>query len=277
MAELAMAEATLLAVEKDDPYPGVVMRDRSKSDREWMIMAPEIPKVRAHLFARLCVAAGEHAARAEALFLSSGSTGGTTQQEVDEDVLGYVGDLRKTARGRACRFLGIDEELGGGTGRAIAWLRGAKRELGMMVEEEEGRWRKLKKGLDEKREDRRVEKGGEWGGDGGRMEEWRVVEMLERKWVRENDTINTQLVPPFEPLLAGMPSGREIHSSTTYVPPELDADVLEKMRAPPDPDEAGGLADDGSDSSDDEGPAESGPPGAFPVKATGGTAASEYY
>ncbi len=61
LAELAMAEATLLAVLKDDPYPAVVTQARDKNDKEWMVKAPEIPKVRAHLFARLCIAAGEHA------------------------------------------------------------------------------------------------------------------------------------------------------------------------------------------------------------------------
>ncbi|KAL8690332.1 MAG: hypothetical protein Q9224_004427, partial [Gallowayella concinna] len=88
--------------------------------------------------------------------------------------------------------------------------------------------------------------------------------------------INTQLIPPFEPLLAGMPSGREIHSSTAYVPPELDANVLEKMRAPPDPGDARALMNE-NDSSDDEEPAEGGLPGAFPSRPAGGADANEYY
>ncbi|KAL8800594.1 MAG: hypothetical protein Q9182_005056 [Xanthomendoza sp. 2 TL-2023] len=305
LAELAMAEATLLAVLKDDPYPAVVGQARDKMDREWMVRAPEIPKVRAHLFARLCIAAGEHAAKAEALFVSSLSSMNEMGREglrVDEDVVEYVRDLRRTARAKACRFFGIDEELGGETGKAIAWLRGAKRELGISVGREEGErsWAmglgKLKKGLEEKREDKRIEKGGEWGADAGRMEETRVVEMLEKKWVKVNDTvsydslrphinaryllirwkINTQLIPPFEPLLAGMPSGREIHSSTPYVPPELDADVLEKMRAPPDADDARALMND-DDSSEDEEPAEGGLPGGFPSRPAGGAASNEYY
>ncbi|KAL8808921.1 MAG: hypothetical protein Q9223_003566 [Gallowayella weberi] len=285
LAELAMAEATLLAVLKDDPYPAVVSQARDKMDREWMVKAPEIPKVRAHLFARLCIAAGEHAARAEALFLSSSSSTNETGRDglrLDEDVVEYVRDLKKTARARACRFFGIDEELGGETGKAIAWLRGARRQLGISVGREEGErsWvkglGKLKKGFEEKREDKRIEKGGEWGADAGRMEETRVVEMLEKKWVKINDTINTQLIPPFEPLLAGMPSGREIHSSTPYIPRELDADVLEKIRAPPDADDARALTNE-DDSSEDEEPAEGGLPGAFPSRATGGAAANEYY
>ncbi|KAL8824441.1 MAG: hypothetical protein Q9170_008156, partial [Blastenia crenularia] len=89
--------------------------------------------------------------------------------------------------------------------------------------------------------------------------------------------INTQLVPPFEPLLASVPSGREIHSPTMYAPPELDADVLEKMRAPPDPVEARALMRDDSDSSDDGGPPHNDLPGAFPSKSVSGTTTTEYY
>ncbi|KAL9605042.1 MAG: hypothetical protein Q9179_001638 [Wetmoreana sp. 5 TL-2023] len=279
LAELAMAEATLLAVLKDDPYPAVISQERNASDKEWMYKGTEIPKVRAHLFARLCIAASEHAGRAEAMLHASGG-------RIDEDLLKYAKNVRRAARAKACRFFGIDDELGGETGRAIAWLKGARRELGLAsIEKEEKGWTKglgkLKKGFEEKREDRRVERGGELGADGGRIEEGRVVEMLERKWGKLNDTIlgkiNTQLIPPFEPLLAGMPSGREMHSSKSYVPPELDADVLEKMRAPPDLKDERVLMDDEENSSDEEASAEDGLPRAFPNKSASGHAASEYY
>ncbi|KAL8916243.1 MAG: hypothetical protein Q9172_006389, partial [Xanthocarpia lactea] len=280
LAELAMAEATLLAVLKDDPYPATVTQARDKNDKEWMVKAPEIPKVRAHLFARLCIAAGEHAGRAEALFSSSSS--GRNAMKVDEEIIDYSRNLMRTARAKACRFFGIDEELGGETGKAIAWLRGSRKELGVSLgTNEDGKgwtkgWGKVKKGFEEKREDRRIEKGGEWGVDAGRLDEGRVVEMLEKKWVKMNDTINTQLIPPFEPLLAGMPSGREIHSSTPYVAPELGEDVLGSMRAPPDPDDARALMND-DDSSEDEAPAAGGLPGAFPNRTPSGSAANEYY
>ena len=71
-----------------------------------------------------------------------------------------------------------------------------------------------------------------------------------------------QIVPPFEPLLASMPSGREYHTPKPYQPPSLEASVIERMRAPPDPTELGLnsiAADSGSD--DDE---SSEPVGAFP-------------
>ncbi|KAL8721467.1 MAG: hypothetical protein Q9181_007698, partial [Wetmoreana brouardii] len=89
--------------------------------------------------------------------------------------------------------------------------------------------------------------------------------------------INTQLVPPSEPLLAGMPSGREMHSSKSYVPPELDADVLEKLRAPPNLKDERVLMDDDENSSDEEVSTENGLPGAFPSTSASGHTASEYY
>jgi hypothetical protein len=187
LASLAHAEATLLAVLKDDPYPAVVTQDRNKNDNEWMIKAPEIPKVRAHLFARLSLAATEHAAQALAML-------GDASNKVDGALIKYIGDLRKVARGKACRFLGIDADLGGMTGTGIAWLMGGKMELGMPVKGNENKskgFSKLKKEWSEKREDKKILKGADWGTDAGRVEEGRVIEMLEKKWVKMNDTVRS--------------------------------------------------------------------------------------
>lgn len=87
--------------------------------------------------------------------------------------------------------------------------------------------------------------------------------------------MNTQSVPSFEPLLASMPSGREIHSSTLYKAPELDVDMIERLRAPPDAGDARALARD-DDSSEDEADID-GLPGGFPSDVTSGSAAQEYY
>ena len=292
LASLTMAEATLLAVLKDDPYPVVVAQDRNKDDREWMIKPPDIPKVRAHLFARLCLAAGDHAGKAQAMLSASG--------RVDEDLLRYVFDLKRTSRARACRFFGIDAELGGETGKGIAWLIGGRKELGFGGKRDETAKlkgiAKLKKDWTERREDRRVEKGGEWGADAGRLEELRVIEMLEQKWNKMNDTvrshpistmskssvlslpqINTQLVPPSDPLLASLPSGRDIHSIKSFTPPQLDGQALIRVRAPPD---ASAYSNDGleDDSSDEEGDERTErPPGAFPDSTTGSSHSGSYY
>ncbi|MCJ1342434.1 hypothetical protein MMC31_000618, partial [Peltigera leucophlebia] len=151
LAELAMAEATLLAVLKDDPYPAIVAQDRNSHDTEWKYKAPEIPKVRAHLFARLCLAAAAHVAKAELLlnsFRSSSSSLTTTRQKTtvmirqaggggdDGNIarlMKYIHDLGRTARAKAYRLFGIGADLDGEQGQAIAWLRAAKRELGFGI------------------------------------------------------------------------------------------------------------------------------------------------
>ncbi len=185
LAALALAEATLLAVLKDDPYPGVVAQDRNKNDRDWMIRPPDIPKVRVHLFARLCLAAAEHAGKAEAML--------STSRRIDEALIKYVNDLKRTSRAKACRFFGIDADLRGETGQGIAWLIGGKKQLGFAGTKDEGSkmkgLAKFKKDWTERREDKKIEKGGEWGSDAGRLEELRVIEMLEQKWNKMNDTV----------------------------------------------------------------------------------------
>ena len=188
LAALALAEATVLAVLKDDPYPAVVAQARNKNDKEWMIKPPEIPKVRAHLFARLCLAAAEHAGSASSLLQASGLKG-----HIDEALPKYAGDLKRSSRAKACRFFGIDADLGGETGKGIAWLNGGEGELGLGNPKAEGSKlqgiAKLKKQWTEKQEDRKIEKGGEWGHDGGRFEEARILDMLKAKWNKINDTV----------------------------------------------------------------------------------------
>lgn len=185
LAALAVAEATLLAVLKDDPYPAVVAQDRNKNDKDWMVKPPDLPKVRAHLFARLCLAAAEHAGKAEAMLSAS--------RRIDESLIKYVKDLKRTSRGKACRFFGIDADLGGETGRGIAWLTGGKKQLGFGgIKDEESKMKgfaKFKKDWTERREDKKIERGEDWGNDAGRFEELRVIEMLEQKWNKMNDTV----------------------------------------------------------------------------------------
>ncbi|ORY66253.1 pH-response regulator protein palC [Pseudomassariella vexata] len=232
MSSLALAEATLLAVLKDDPYPALVVQDRNKNDREWMYKAPDIPKVRAHLFARLCLAAADHAAQASALCKSN--TKGTSK--LNEGLVRYVEDLRKTCRAKACRFFGIDAELSGQTGNALGWLQCGLQELGIEAKDvKKGlSLSRLKKDWAEKREDKKVEKGTGWGAEAGKIEETRVIEMLEEKWTKVNDTMLTQIVPAPATLLAKLPSGREIHSIKPYTVPELSKQSLQAMRALPD-------------------------------------------
>ena len=336
LAELAMAEATLLAVLKDDPYPAIVAQDRNSHDTEWKFKAPEIPRIRAPIFARLCLAAAAHAAKAELLLNSFRSSSTTRQQTVmirrqargddgSAKLLKYIHDLVLTARAKAYRFFGIVADLGGEQGQGIAWLRAAKRELGFGIlmiggsgdgsqggggsgrMKVKGGFAKFKKEWTERREDKRIEKGEGWGGDAGRLEEGRIVDMLEKKWNKINDIvscsncfppspltsiplssffsalclpstppffmyfsshqlrsdnarpnerelsqINTQLIPPFDGLVANTPSGREFHSTIQLLLPCLGGDVLERMRAPPDIDSDDDDDGDENDENDED-------------------------
>lgn len=134
-------------------------------------------------------------------------------------LLKYLHDLGRTARAKAYRLFGIDADLGGEQGQAIAWLRAAKRELGFEIlvnsgnidgrqetwggssgssnsvgggggMKVKGGFAKLKKEWAERREDKRIEKGEGWGGDAGRFEEGRIVDMLEKKWSKINDIVS---------------------------------------------------------------------------------------
>lgn len=187
---LALAEAIILAVLKDDPYPAIVSQDRNQNDREWMYKAPEIPKVRVHLLARLCLAAADHSAQASSLCQSLPGKG---ISKLNDGFLKYLEDFRKTCRAKACRFLGLDAELSGQTGTAIGWLRAGLQELGVeSVEVKKGlSLSRMKKDWSERREDKKVEKGTAWGSDGGRFEEIRILEMLDVKWSKMNDTVST--------------------------------------------------------------------------------------
>ncbi|PNH34439.1 hypothetical protein BJF96_g2141 [Verticillium dahliae] len=250
LASQAHAEATLLAVLKDDPYPAVVSQTRNEADKEWMYRTPSLPKVRAHLFARLSLAAAEHASQAATLC-------GT-------------------------RLPGIAGE----TGTALAWLRAALQELGVESRTDAAAaaakksslgagFSRLRKDWAEKREDKKVERETAWGADGGKMEETRVIEHLEIKWTKINDLVTTQAIPTTGSVLAQMPSGREIHTIKPFQPAELDRSVLEAARAPPDRSDDFGEAL----SSDDEakGQQHADPPGAYPGARQDHHGGSSYY
>ena len=109
---------------KDNLYPALVIRSRNKNDRDWMVKLPDMPRLRVGLLARLCFGAAERAGTAAANLWSGGG-------KVDGDLLKYCEDLRRTARTKACRFLGIEKDLEGKTGEAIAWLRAGMSEAGV--------------------------------------------------------------------------------------------------------------------------------------------------
>ncbi|KAK5047888.1 hypothetical protein LTR84_006076 [Exophiala bonariae] len=255
LQHLTHAEFNLLCVLKDDPYPALLVQSRNKDDKEWMIKAPEIPKVRAQVLTRLCIGAAEHATAASASLKVEGS-------KVSKDFTEYCDGIRRASRAKACRFQALDEDLAGKTGTGIAWLRAALNELGFEVGKNGSKSSglgKLKASWTEKREDKRIERGSaNWGLDGGKFEEGRILEFLERRMTKENDTINVQIIPEWKPLLATLPSGMNMPINEKWHPSLLEEDELAAMRAPP---EANDLVDAGS--SDEEGGPKQ-PVGAFP-------------
>lgn len=212
LAKLALSEATLLAVLKDDAYVVACIQSRNPNDKDWMVRAPEIPKVRALVFARLCTRAAEYANQAAAGLGAVGSSSGRTCR-VDEEVIRYASVLERVARARSCRFFGVDAELAGKVGEGIAWLRGARSTLALRggagsssaasdeaAGKSKGGFSRLKREWTERREEKKIGKdagGGRSdkgplapGDDAGRDEEGRVIDMLETKWVRMNDTVS---------------------------------------------------------------------------------------
>ncbi|KAI6250899.1 pH-response regulator protein [Erysiphe necator] len=225
LASLALAEATLLVVLKDDPYPFIIAQERNKCDKEWMIKPPEMPKVRANLLARLCLAAAEHASKGLSILSNASSDG---KGKINHDLLKYMEEFKSTSQGKACRFLGIGAELNGQIGTAIAWLQAGMYQLGMSAEDTKMRGlKRLKKDW----EGKKLEKKSQWGADAGKLEELRILDLLEYKWSKENDTINAQPIPPVGPLIAMMPSGREIHSLKPFIPPVIEASILESLKS----------------------------------------------
>lgn len=258
LQHLARAEINLLSVLKDDPYPAQVLQSRNQNDKEWMIKAPDKPKARAAILQRLCIGAAEKAAAASvALRTESG-------RRVSKELLEYCDSVRATARAKACRFAAVEMDTAGETGKAIAWIRAGLNELGMEIKDtgEKSVFEKLKSGYAERKEDKRIAKGdGTWGADGGRAEESRILDFLEKKFTKENNTINVQIVPEWKPLLALMPSAMVFPVEEKWKPETLAEAELAAMRALPDED---GL-EQGPESSDDEAEAkERRPAGAFP-------------
>lgn len=279
LQRLSHAEFNLLCVLKDDPYPALLVQSRNKDDKEWMIRAPTIPKVRTQVLTRLCIGASEHLAAASATLKSSS----TESKRVSKDLIDYVDDTRRTARARACRFQALDCDLTGQTALAIAWLSAGFSELGLdppssSTNSSSGGSKdtssrakanigsglsKLKSSWHERKEDKRIEKGSaRWGSDGGKAEETRILEFLERKFTKANNTINIQLVPEWRPLLATLPSGMNMPIDEKWRPALLSEEELTQMRAPPESDDLGG--GENSSGEEDEGVNGREPVGAFP-------------
>ncbi|KAH8149753.1 uncharacterized protein LAJ45_06384 [Morchella importuna] len=225
LSAVNMADATLVAVVKQDPYPTYVAltstggeagkREKRRkgevgvgvASREWLYSPPAPPtSVRALLLARLCVAASDHAGRALGLL------GGV--ESVAVEFRAYVDALQRVARAKACRFLGVDAEGAGRCGEGIAWVGLAREVLGGAGGGGGGGGGK----------------DGVWGMDAGWAEEERVCKALESRWRKVNDSVLFQVVPGTAAVAARMPTGREIHSVGVWEAPRLGAEEMRALR-----------------------------------------------
>ncbi|KAF3911804.1 hypothetical protein AA313_de0207568 [Arthrobotrys entomopaga] len=260
---LSLASATLLAGLKQDPYPSIIAIQNDKNSKEWMYKAPTVPNsVKSKLLARLCMYSADMASKAAAGVASTpGSSPGLQS---------YCEDLVKTAKAKACRFLGVDAEVSGKLGEAIGWLLAGKEILGMVSAGDEDKG-KFSRGLDKlkkAREERKIEKSlpeGLIAHDAGRMEEAMVLNELEKKWRRINDSVNFENIPPTSSLISMLPRGRPIFAENqVWTPPKLSSSELVQLQnQAPNDGETDWLRADDSD--DDIAPvAESSVPGGFP-------------
>lgn len=239
-ASLALADATLIAVIKQDPYPTYLSltahnRDAKKSSKEWLYNPPDPPtSIRALLLARLCISASDHASKALGLLSTSTSKrhnilpDSSTHTEINDDLLRYLESLQKVCRAKSCRFLGIDAESSGRTGEAIAWVLLAKSMLSAPTSSID----KLRRELSERKEAKHLAAAdSNWGLDAGRAEEVKVLEALEEKWRKLNDSVMFQTLPEAGELVRRIPSGREIHSLKNWEAPRLSGEEMRALKA----------------------------------------------
>ncbi|KAF8472532.1 hypothetical protein BDZ91DRAFT_644204, partial [Kalaharituber pfeilii] len=222
LASISMASATLLAVLRSDPYPTYLAltstsNSKKSSDantKNYLYVPPPAPTgVKAHLNSRLCIAASEHAAKAQGAISSLVKAG-----EINEDYSRYLDDLRKAAKARGCRFLGVDAEAQGKVGEGLGWVTLAKEILEGSVSSSshDKREAKEKKSLTSTMEKLL-------------HSELQTVQGLEAKWSKTNDKLVFERIPPTSLLVGKIPSGREIHTIKEYSPPRLGQDVVSQL------------------------------------------------
>lgn len=162
---------------------------------------------------------------------------------MSEDLLKYLESLQKVGRAKSCRFLGIDAEASSRCGEGISWLLLAKSILTGSAATASGSSSstsidKLRRELSERKEAKHIAAADpNWGMDAGRAEEIKVLEALEGKWRKLNDSIMFQTLPDVGELMKRIPSGREFHSLKAWEAPMLGAEEMRALKA----EEAGGL------------------------------------
>jgi hypothetical protein len=227
LASLSLADATLLAVTKQDPYPTylLVSSGQDASSAADLMYAPPAPPtgVKALLLARICIAASSHAEAGTGLLAASSSRRKREDDEVVPELERYLDSLHRVARAKCCRFLGIDAEAAGRVGEGIGWAALGRSFLSSSSSTTSTTG-KLKREFLERRESKALERGdASWGLDAGRLEEGRTLERLSDKWTKSNDAVFFQVVEGASTLAARIPSGRDVHTLKPWEPATLDS------------------------------------------------------
>ncbi|KAF8429007.1 hypothetical protein EV426DRAFT_583266 [Tirmania nivea] len=254
LASISLASATLLAVLRTDPYPTYLAitglpgskKNNDIYSKEYLYSPPPPPTgVKAMLYSRLCIAASEHAVRAQGVISNLIRTGA-----INEEYVRYLEDLKRVAKARGCRFLGVDAEAQGRLGEGLGWIQLGKEFLGGTIHNSFPNDDKEKKTLASRMEKLRLSKSpppptsqsssSSTQNSAGVLppnldpctvhSELQTIEGLDAKWSKTNDKLIFEKVPATNSLVSKIPGGREIHDIKAYCPVKLGNESINTLR-----------------------------------------------
>jgi len=255
LSSISLASATLLAVLRTDPYPTYlaitgIPGSKKNNDiyaKEYLYSPPLPPTgVKAMLYSRLCIAASEHAVRAQGVISDLIRAGA-----INEEYVRYLEDLKRVAKARGCRFLGVDAEAQGRLGEGLGWIKLGKEFLGGTTPTTSSNDDKEKKTLASRIEKLRLSKfppqlsssqssSSSTQNSAGVLppnldpctvhSELQTIEGLDAKWSKTNDKLVFEKVPATNSLVSKIPGGREIHDIKAYSPVKLGIESINTLR-----------------------------------------------
>ncbi|RPB25932.1 hypothetical protein L211DRAFT_836024 [Terfezia boudieri ATCC MYA-4762] len=253
LASISLGSATLLAVLRTDPYPAYLAitgipgskKNNDIYSKDYLYSPPPPPTgVKAMLYSRLCIAASEHAVRAQGVISDLIRAGA-----INEEYVRYLEDLKRVAKARGCRFLGVDAEVQGRLGEGLGWIKLGKEFLGGTIPTTSSNDDKEKKTLASRMEKLRLSKlsppslsshsSSTQTSDSvlppnldpcSVHSELQTIEGLDAKWSKTNDKLVFEKVPATNSLVSKIPGGREIHVIKAYSPVKLGSESINTLR-----------------------------------------------
>lgn len=242
LCTLSHSELTLLAILKDDPYPTLLIQSSNPNDKDWMIRAPSIPKLRTQVLRRLCIGASNLASSALSLLKSL--------PRVSKHLLEYTSTLSQVTLAKSHRFAALDATLSNETGKAIAFLNAAFHALNIPTPDtSSGRalgLSKLKSTLSsshskpaksnstftpsETNPDSNHKKSSPHSISTDPALESQILTYLHTTLTKEINTINVQLIPDWRGLTASLPSAMTLPVEEKWVAVVLEEGEIAGMR-----------------------------------------------